>query len=183
MKMTIGPRVIKAQINKREDARRAYEKAREQGKTASLLTQQRPNVFQMNVANILPGNEIKVELKYTELLVPTDRVYEFVYPTVVGPRYSNQTAEKADPSEQWLQNPFLHQGEAPPYSFDIKVNMAAGLPIKELNTPSHKTTSTFEGPTAATIKLDPSEISGGNRDYILRYRLYGEQISPGALSL
>jgi len=181
MKMTIGERVIDAQINKRDDARREYEKAREQGKTASLLTQQRPNVFQMNVAHILPGDEIKVELKYTELLVPTDRVYEFVYPTVVGPRYSNLTAEKADPSEQWLQNPFLHQGEAPPYTFDIKVNMAAGLPIKGLNTPSHKTTSTFEGPTAATIKLDPSESSGGNRDYILRYRLDGDRIQSGLL--
>src|SRR4030042_6703223 len=92
MKMTIGERVIDARIRKREDARREYEQARDQGKSASLLEQQRPNVFQMNVANILPGDEIKVELQYTELLVPTDRVYEFVYPTVVGPRYSNQPA-------------------------------------------------------------------------------------------
>ena len=53
----------------------------------SLLEQQRPNVFQMNVANILPGDIINVELKYTELLVPEEGVYEFVYPTVVGPRY------------------------------------------------------------------------------------------------
>jgi hypothetical protein len=46
----------------------------------------------MNVANIMPGDEIRVELKYTEVLVPTDRIYEFVYPTVVGPRYSNKPA-------------------------------------------------------------------------------------------
>ena len=95
MKMTVGKRVIEARVKKREEARRDYEQAREQGKTASLLEQQRPNVFQMNVANILPGDEIKVELKYTELLVPTDRVYEFVYPTVVGPRYSNQPEASA----------------------------------------------------------------------------------------
>ncbi|MGZ3525979.1 MAG: hypothetical protein ACXU9L_14410 [Thermodesulfobacteriota bacterium] len=49
----------------------------------------------MNVANILPEDLIQVELKYTELLVPTDGIYEFVYPTVVGPRYSNQSAETA----------------------------------------------------------------------------------------
>ena len=90
MKMTIGKRVIEAKIKKRDEARRDYEQARDAGKNASLLEQQRPNVFQMNVANIMPGDEIKVELKYAELLVPTDRVYEFVYPTVVGPRYSNQ---------------------------------------------------------------------------------------------
>src|SRR4030043_2061503 len=94
MKMTIGKRTIVAKIKKRDEARREYEQARDAGKSASLLEQQRPNVFQMNVANIMPGDEIKDELKYTELLVPTDRVYEFAYPTVVGPASSNQTAEK-----------------------------------------------------------------------------------------
>ena len=59
----------------------------------------------MNVANIMLGDEIKVELQYTELLVPTDKVYEFAYPTVVGPRYSNQPAETAPASERWIQNP------------------------------------------------------------------------------
>ncbi len=181
MKMIIGERVIHARISKREDARLEYERARQQGKSASLLEQQRPNVFQMNVANIMPGDEIKVELKYTELLVPTDRVYEFVYPTVVGPRYSNQPAEKALPSEQWVQNPYLHQGEAPNYTFDIQVNIAAGLPIKELHCTSHKVTANFEGPSVARVMLDKSEAYGGNRDYILRYRLDGDRIQSGLL--
>ena len=105
MKMTIGERVIEAKIKKREKARQEYEEAKQQGKSASLLEQQRPNVFQMNVANIMPGDEIKVELKYTELLVPTDGVYEFVYPTVVGPRYSNQKADAAPASEGWMRTP------------------------------------------------------------------------------
>jgi len=181
MKMTIGERVIHARINKREDARREYEQAREQGKSASLLEQQRPNVFQMNVANILPGDEIKVELQYTELLVPTDRVYEFVYPTVVGPRYSNQPAATAPPSERWIQNPYLHQGEAPNYTFDIQVNIVAGLPIKDLSCTSHKVAANFDGPSVATLRLDQSEASGGNRDYILRYRLDGDRIQSGLL--
>ena len=181
MKMTIGKRVIQARISKREDARREYERARNQGKSASLLEQQRPNVFQMNVANILPGDEIKVELQYTELLVPTDRVYEFVYPTVVGPRYSNQPAPTASPSERWIQNPYLRQGKAPHYTFDIQAHIAAGLSIKELHCPSHKVTSTFDGPSVATVRLDPSEAHGGNRDYILRYRLDGERIQSGLL--
>ncbi|MGA2958782.1 MAG: VIT domain-containing protein [Thermodesulfobacteriota bacterium] len=181
LKMVIGERVINAQINKREVARRVYEQARDQGKSASLLEQQRPNVFQMNVANIMPGDEIKVELKYTELLVPTDRVYEFVYPTVVGPRYSNQPAETASPSEQWVQNPYLHQGEAPHYTFDIQVNIAAGLPIKELHCTSHKATANFDGPSVARVMLDKSEAYGGTRDYILRYRLDGDRIQSGLL--
>ena len=181
MKMTIGERVINAKIRKREEARREYEEAREQGKSASLLEQQRPNVFQMNVANIMPGDEIKVELNYTELLVPTDRVYEFVYPTVVGPRYSNQRVETASPSERWVQNPYLHRGEAPNYDFDIAITLAAGVPIRELTCTSHKVSANFDGPTMATIKPDQSERFGGNRDYVLRYRLDGEQIQSGLL--
>ncbi len=181
MKMVIGERVINAQINKREEARRVYEQARDQGKSASLLEQQRPNVFQMNVANILPGDEIRVDLKYTELLVPMDRVYEFVYPTVVGPRYSNQPAEAAFPSERWIKNPYLHQGEAPHYTFDIQVNIAAGLPIRELHCTSHKATANFDGPSVARVILDKSEAYGGTRDYILRYRLDGDRIQSGLL--
>ena len=181
MKMTIGERVIQAKIAKREDARRDYEQARDQGKSASLLEQQRPNVFQMNVANILPGDEIKVELRYTELLVPTDRVYEFTYPTVVGPRYSNQLSDTAPAKERWVQNPYLHQGEKPPYTFDIRVNMAAGLPVKDLYCASHKVIISFDGPSDAHIRLDPSEASGGNRDYILRYRLAEDTIQSGLL--
>ena len=93
MKMTIGERTLIAKIARREDARREYEDAKQAGKSASLLEQHRPNVFQMNVANILPSDVIQVELRYTELLVPGDAVYEFVYPTVVGPRYTSAEAE------------------------------------------------------------------------------------------
>ena len=67
MRMKIGDRIIDAEIKKRKAARELYEQAKSAGQSASLLEQQRPNVFQMNVANILPGDEITVELKYTEL--------------------------------------------------------------------------------------------------------------------
>ena len=181
MKMTIGERVIEAKISKREDARKEYEQAKQQGKSASLLEQQRPNVFQMNVANILPGDEIKVELKYTELLVPTDRVYEFMYPTVAGPRYSNQPAETAPLSEKWVQNPYLRQGEAPPYRFQITVNLTAGMPIKEIFCSSHKVSAVYDGPSSAAVRLDPADNLAGNRDFILRYRLDGDRVQSGLL--
>src|SRR4030065_341734 len=132
MKMTIGKRTIIAKIQERKEARRQYEEAKQQGKSTSLLEQQRPNVFQMNVANILPGDVIQVELKYSELLVPTDGIYEFVYPTVVGPRYSNQPSTTALPSQMWVENPYLHQGESPAYTFEIKADLVAGLPIQNI---------------------------------------------------
>jgi Ca-activated chloride channel family protein len=181
MKMTIGKRVIEAQARKRDEARRGYEQARDQGRSASLLEQQRPNVFQMNVANIMPGDDVKVEMRYTELIVPTERVYEFVYPTVAGPRYSNQKTETAPPSEQWVQNPYLHEGEAAPYAFGITVDVAAGLPIRELVCPSHKVNAAYGSPSVAKVSLDPSESRSGNRDYVLRYRLDGDRIQSGLL--
>jgi Ca-activated chloride channel homolog len=181
MKMTIGKRVIEAKIKKRDEARRDYEKAKEEGRSASLLEQQRPNVFQMNVANILPGDEIKVELKYTELLVPEDRIYQFIYPAVVGPRYSNKPAETPSASEKWVQNPYLSEGEAPHYTFDITVNISAGMPIKELVSLSHKVRVDYSNMNTVEITLDKSEKSGGNRDYMLSYRLDGNQIQSGLL--
>jgi Ca-activated chloride channel family protein len=181
MKMTIGKRVIEAKIKKRDEARREYEQARVAGKNASLLEQQRPNVFQMNVANIMPGDEIKVELKYTELLVPTDRVYEFVYPTVVGPRYSNAKVSNASPSEHWVENPYLRQGELSATIFNITVVINAGMPIKDLTCSSHKVNTLYENTSKAKISLDKAEAHGGNRDYILRYRLAGNNIQTGLL--
>ena len=181
MKMTIGKRTLIAKIQERGEARRQYEEAKQQGKSTSLLEQQRPNVFQMNVANILPGDIIHVELNYTELLIPTDGIYEFVYPTVVGPRYSNQTAETALPSQKWVENPYFHQGKSPTYSFDITTDLAAGLPIQNMVCTSHKVDIHYDGPSLATLKLNPSEKDGGNRDFILKYQLAGGKIQSGIL--
>ena len=181
MKMTIGDRTIVARIQEREKARQDYEAARQHGQTASLLEQQRPNVFQMNVANIMPGDFITVEMSYTELLVPAEGVYEFAYPTVVGPRYSNVNEKEAPKSEHWVKSPYTHEGEAPTYEFGMNARIAAGLPIQEIACPSHKTSIKYEGLTEATVALDPSEKQGGNRDFVLRYRLAGGKIESGLL--
>jgi Ca-activated chloride channel family protein len=181
MVMTIGSRTVTAVIKERRQARAAYEQARAQGRTASLLEQQRPNVFQMNVANIMPGDEVKVLLAYTELLVPTDGLYEFVYPTVVGPRYSKQPAAGAPDTEQWVENPYRHQGEAPDYGFSIGVTLTAGVPIQKITCPSHRTSIRYDGPTDATVTLDPADERGGDRDFILRFGLAGAQVQSGLL--
>ncbi|GBC63314.1 trypsin [Desulfonema ishimotonii] len=181
MKMTIGERTIVADIREREKARQEYEAAKAEGKSASLLEQQRPNVFQMNVANIMPGDRIVAELRYTELLVPTDGEYEFVYPTVVGPRYAGAPESGSPAPEKWVENPYLHEGEKPAYTFDITAEISAGMPIDSAVCPSHKTDIRFDSPALARVTLDPSETYGGNRDFILRYRLTGGQVQSGLL--
>jgi Ca-activated chloride channel family protein len=180
MKMKIGEREIFAIIQEKQQARQTYEQARNEGKTASLLEQMRPNVFQMNVANILPGDIIEVELKYTEFLVPESSIYEFVYPTVVGPRYSNQTEESA-PEDTWISNPYLTEGEKPTYSFNINVHIASGLPISDIRSTSHEVDINYVNRTIADIKLKNSEEFEGNRDFIIQYQLSGNKIESGIL--
>jgi len=181
MKMTIGERTILAKIEESEKARQDYEEARQNGQTASLLEQQRPNVFQMNVANIMPGDEIIVELSYTELLIPDEGVYEFVYPTVVGPRYSNTPEDLANSNENWISNPYTKEGELPLYSFDLDVNLNTGLPVQDVVCNTHETDIKFLSPDNAKIDLNDDEKFGGNRDFILKYKLQGEQIGSGLL--
>ena len=87
MTMEIGSHRVTATIKEKEEAKEEYEEAKEEGKSASLLEQRRPNVFTMDVANIMPGDTARIELHYTELVATTEGVCEFVFPTVVGPRY------------------------------------------------------------------------------------------------
>ncbi|HOW72628.1 MAG TPA: VIT domain-containing protein, partial [Phycisphaerae bacterium] len=87
MTMTVGDRVIVGEVHERQRARRMYEAAREQGYVASLLEQERPNLFTQSVANIEPGAEVTIDISYVEMLESKDGLYSFDFPMVVGPRY------------------------------------------------------------------------------------------------
>ena len=107
MKMEIGDKVVTAKIKERDEAKQEFEEAKKEGKSASLLEQQRPNVFTMNVANIMPGDTVKLELHYTEMVVSTDGTYQFAFPTVVGPRYASSSEDGESDTNQWVSSPYL----------------------------------------------------------------------------
>jgi Ca-activated chloride channel family protein len=181
MEMTIGSRVITAKIEEKKKAKEQYEQAKKEGKRTSLLEQSRPNVFTMNVANIMVGDTIKVEVKYTELLVPENGRYSFVYPTVVGPRYSNKQKEGASGDDEFVNTPFTKEGVMPTYRFGMDISIHSGLPIQDVVCRTHKTVITHPDLTSAHITLDPSEKNGGNRDLIVEYSLQGDKISSGVM--
>lgn len=182
MRMSVGEEVIEARIKARQEARQTFENAKAAGKSASLLEQQRPNVFSMNVANIMPGETIAIDLHYSELLVPEEGLYQFVYPTVVGPRYSTIPEKGADDHHRWLQNPYLTEDQSPTSTFDIQVSLAGGLPIGQVACTTHATDVAWDGPSRARISLAADESHGGNRDFILDYRLSGDQIQTGLMT-
>jgi Ca-activated chloride channel family protein len=181
MRMQVGEQVVVARIQERQEAKQTFETAKKQGKSASLLTEERANVFSMQVANILPGDTIRIELDYTELLVPSDGIYEFVYPTVVGPRYSTLPEAGAAEHHRWIENPYLNKATPLVTAFDISVQIAAGLNITDISCPSHLTDITWQDGSRAAVKLAPAETNGGNRDYVLRFRLSGEEIQTGLM--
>ena len=86
--MTIGNRKIRGILREKEEAKRLYNEARVQGYRASLMVQHRPNIFEQKVANIEPGHEIDVDIRYFHTLSYEDGWYSFVFPTVVGPRFN-----------------------------------------------------------------------------------------------
>jgi Ca-activated chloride channel family protein len=173
--------VVEAKIEEREEAKRTYARARSQGKTASLLEQDRPNVFRMSVSNILPQERVQAVLRYTELLVPTDGTYELVFPAVVGPRYSSKPAAAAEAADHFIQSPYTHGGVAPSYAFAIAGTLSTAVPLDELGSPSHHVKVEWKGPSHAEVTLDPADAPEGNRDFILRYRLTGKQVQSGLL--
>ena len=181
MTMTVGEQVIKAEVKERQIAQNEFDQAKKEGKSASLLKQQRPNVFSMNVANIMPGDTVDIELHYTELLIPTDGTYEFVYPTVVGPRYSNQLEGEAPENDKWIKSPYLQEDTEPHTAFDIGVTISTGIALQEIVCTSHDTEIFWESEFVAIIGLRDAERFSGDRDFILKYRLAGKEIQSGLM--
>lgn len=87
MKMEVADEVIWAVIRKKEEARAEFEAAKREGKAAALLEQHRPNMFTQEIANLMPGQPVKITLEYTQAVPRVRGAYELVVPLVVGPRY------------------------------------------------------------------------------------------------
>ena len=181
MQMEIGNQRITAKIKEKEEAEEEFEEAKEEGKSASLLSEERPNVFTMNVANIMPGDKVSIDLHYTEMITPTDGTYQFVYPTVVGPRYIGEIIDDSGTREEWASTPYLPEGKTSKDVYDVRVNLSAAVPITELESSSHEIAVQWEENTKAAVSLADSSDYAGNRDFILDYKMTGQDISTGLM--
>ncbi|MCC2637496.1 MAG: vault protein inter-alpha-trypsin subunit [Moraxellaceae bacterium] len=179
MNVRLGDRLLTASIREKQQARVEYEAAKTEGRTAALLEQERPNVFQMNVANIMPGDDVRVEMRYTELLVPQDGKFQFVFPTVVGPRYTGSPEKQTGP-EKWTAIPYLHEGEPSPAGFDIKVVLNSPIAVKEVASASHRLDVSRTDDKHLGIGL-ADKRNANNRDFILDYRLNGDTLESGLM--
>ncbi len=149
LRMRVGERTIEGQIREREKARAEYQQAKASGKKASLVEQERPNVFTTSVANLGPGEELSVEIELQETLDFDQGEVRLRFPLVVGPRYvpgselagavglgwSPDTDQVKDASR--VTPPVLPPGEAPRNPVRIEVDLDAGFPIDRLESRYH----------------------------------------------
>ena len=191
MTMLIGERTVRGRIKRREEARAVYEAARASGQVASLLDQERPNIFTQSVANIMPGEKVTITISYVETLKYEDGAYEFVFPMVVGPRYVPGTpvdkqggggAPDTDqvPDGSRITLSVARQGTRAGHDISIAVALDAGVPIDGLKSPLHDID--VERPTAhsAVVELkDKAAIP--NKDFVLRYDVAGRRIEDAIL--
>lgn len=195
MTMTVGEREIRAVIKERDEARKIYEQARNNGHTAALLDQERPNIFTQSVTNIPPNGTVQIKLSVLELLKYEAGTYEFAFPLVVGPRYipgnptsagDHGTMPNSDqvPDASRISPPVagVHTDDATAgHDVSMDVNLAAGVPVGDVESTSHKIFADRTGADSYHVTLADQAVPP-NKDFILKYKVAGSGISDAILT-
>jgi Ca-activated chloride channel family protein len=146
LRMTVGGRTIEGRVAERAEAKKEFDRARDSGRRASLVEQERPNVFTASVANIAPGEEIEVRLSYAQAVERDGAAFRLRFPMVVGPRYAPGPAEVASAAaavpakpEDWSRviPPVLDPAQGPINPVEISVRLDPGFAIERVNSPFH----------------------------------------------
>lgn len=95
LRLMVGERVIEGRIEERQKAQKNYAQAKRQGKKAALVEAERPNIFTAAVANIAPGENVRVEIRYQQTLAYQSGEFRLRFPMVVGPRHAPGAAQIA----------------------------------------------------------------------------------------
>jgi Ca-activated chloride channel homolog len=192
MTMQVGDRTVKGKILRREEAQNVYEAAKSNGQVASLLDQERPNIFTQSVANIMPGEKVVVTISYVETLKYEEGSYQFVFPMVVAPRYipgaptSNgaggtipNTTQVPDASR--ITPPVTPKGTRAGQDISVDVTLDAGVPLESIESKTHEIDVERPNGWSAHVHLkNKDEIP--NKDFILKYDVAGKRVEDALLT-
>lgn len=191
LKMTIGERVVEGRIEEKGEARRLYNDAKSNGQRASIVEQQRPNIFTTSLANIAPGEDITVEIGFQEMLRMRDGGFRLRMPLVVGPRYIPGEAVSGFKSTGWapptdnvadahLITPPVRTVEAGPGNpVSLKIDLDAGFPLAALESPSHDLAIEKLGDGKARIAL--ADTVPADKDFTLIWRARADDAPAAGL--
>ncbi len=175
MTMKIKDRVIHAQIQEKQEARETFETAKKEGKRASLLSQEKPNIFTTEVANIYAGDTIQVIVEYSEIIEYKEYVYSFVLPTKIGERYQNSYEKVGERGEYDV---FSNANLNKKIDFDINVSISSIFDVSKVRCKTHTISAEQEGAKTFVKMNTPTEL---DRDFILQYEMESKQVESGLL--
>lgn len=178
MYFRIGKRIVYSQVQKREEAKRTYEEAKSEGKTAALTEQERPNLFTQSVANIPPGETVAVVVRYVHEVPLDDGRYQFVFPTTIGPRYLPGSGV-ADAAR--VTPPTVPESVHSAADVDITVSLVPGAAFDDVATRSHRIVTGLDGEGARLVALDEDDRRP-NKDFVLSWAPAGVQPTAHALT-
>ncbi len=192
MTIRVGDRIIRGTIRERREAQAIYEQARAEGRIAALLNQERPNIFNQHVANILPGQGIDIVISYAETLKYENGSYQFVFPMVVGPRYIpgaavGQTDGGWSPDTDQVPNasritpPVVEEGERAGHDISVEVNLDAAVRFSNLRSTQHEIAIQMNDERSAFIRLVDKAVIP-NKDFILTWDVAASELQDGLVT-
>ncbi|MFT6510406.1 MAG: Ca-activated chloride channel family protein [Parvibaculaceae bacterium] len=183
MKMIIGGRIIEGEIHRKETAKQMYERAKAQGKRASLTEQLRPNMFTNSVANIGPGESIIIQIEYQQTVKQSGPTFSLRFPMVVAPRYNpapilhtvdfgdnGMGTVVTDPVEdrEKITPPTLRPDGETHNPVSLSLTLNAGFPLGDVVSHHHKITQKRIDEDKITLALENTETPA-NRDFELTW--------------
>ncbi len=171
LRMKIGEQIIEGQIQERAQAKKTYAKAKAKGQRASLVEQERPNIFTTSVANIAPNAPIIIEIEYQEVVRYDQGQFSLRFPMVVGPRYipgQPQDIEEDSSSPQglgWAPNtdqvpdasritpPVQHPSRGLINPIALHIDLAPGMLLQNIESPTHPITLTKQETNSYHVSL------------------------------
>lgn len=141
LKMKVGDRTVVGEIQEKAAAKHTYETAKQEGRKASLIEQQRTDVFTTSVANIGPGETVEIVIEMQQTVRWEAGRFRLRFPMVVAPRYSPPRTEaslKTEGDRPLAAPPVLPAGSAPVNPFAFHVDLATGFPLGRLESPTHE---------------------------------------------
>ncbi|MEO8050745.1 MAG: VIT domain-containing protein [Acidobacteriota bacterium] len=177
MTMYIGDSIVRGKIKPKDEARAIYEAAKYAGHLAGLLDQERPNIFTQAVANIRPGENVKIVIRYVETVKYEDGNYAFSFPMVVGPRYN----PRGTPNAASINPPVTPKGTRAGHDISVQVSLDAGVPINFLRSLTHDVEIQRPGASKAMVTLrNKAELP--NKDFVLQYDVSGAKIANAVMT-